>query len=159
MLDVIQPTSSHDLVEITDLFGEYAAWLSLETCSHNIAQEVAELPGQYGPPDGHLLLARQNNQPAGCVALRKFEPGICEMKRLHVRPAFRGQGIGRALAVAIISEARRLAYRKMRLDSIADRMIEAISLYKKLGFRQIEPYGVHAERCTTFMELELSRRP
>ena len=155
----MQPSSAEDFDQVAELFHEYAAWLDLGACSRNIEREIDDLPSQYGPPDGCLFLARQDGRPAGCVALRRFSDGICEMKRLHVRPAFRGRRIGRALAVAIIDQGRRLGYHKMRLDTIADRMTEAISLYNRLGFREIGPYGVHAEGCTTFMELDLRTEP
>ncbi len=155
MVDLIRAHSEKDLAEVAKLFREYAAWLAVRSCSRNVKREVAELPGHYGPPDGCLLLARQNGQPAGCVALRRFDDDKCEMKRLHVRSAYRGRGIGKALAAEIIAEARRLGYRKMRLDSIADRMKEAVSLYRALGFREIPPYGDHPEGCTLFMELDL----
>lgn len=155
MADLIRPSAAADFAEIAELFREYAAWLAIDSCTANVAREVSELPGQYGPPGGSLLLARQHGQAAGCVALRKFDEHICEMKRLHVRSAFRGRGIGRDLATALIHEARRLGYETMRLDSLADRMPEAVALYRSLGFKEIPAYGTHAEGCTTFMELNL----
>ncbi len=155
MADLIRARSETDLAEVAELFREYAAWLAIDLCSANIDREVADVLGPYGPPDGCLLLARQDRQPAGCVALRRFDDDTCEMKRLHVRPVYRGRGIGKALAAEIIAEARRLGYRKMRLDSIADRMAEAVSLYRALGFREIPPYGHHPEGCSLFMELDL----
>ncbi len=155
MADLIRAHSKKNLAEVAELFREYAEWLAIDLCSDNIEREVTDLPGSFGPPDGCLLLARQNGRPAGCVALRRFDDDKCEMKRLHVRPACRGRGIGKALAVEIIDEARRLGYHKMRLDSIADRMTEAVSLYRALGFREIPPYGDHPEGCTLFMELDL----
>lgn len=155
MTDLIRARSEDELADVAALFREYAEWLAIDLCSGNIEREVADLPGSHGPPDGCLLLVRQDGRPAGCVALRRFDDDKCEMKRLHVRPAYRGRGIGKALAVEIIDEARRLGYHKMRLDSIADRMAEAVSLYRALGFREIPPYGDHPEGCTLFMELDL----
>lgn len=155
MNDLIQVQSEKDLAEVAELFREYAEWLAIEVSSCKIEKTISAFPGQYGPPDGCLLLARQDGRSAGCVALRRFDDDTCEMKRLHVRPAYRGRGIGKALAAEIIDEARRLGYRKMRLDSIADRMKEAVSLYRSLGFREISPYGDHPEGCTLFMELDL----
>jgi len=143
------------LREVADLFREYADWLAVDLCSDNIEREVEELPGLYGPPEGCLLLARRDGKPVGCVALRRFDEDKCEMKRLFVRPAFMGLGIGRALASKIIDEARLLGYRKMRLDGVADRMTEAVSLYRSLGFHEIQPFGDHPEGCTLFMELDL----
>ena len=155
MADLKRAHSQHDLAAVAELFREYAEWLALEKSSCKIEKTISEFPGPYGPPDGCLLLARQGGRPSGCVALRRFDDDKCEMKRLHVRPAYRGRGIGKALAVEIIDEARRLGYHKMRLDSIADRMKEAVSLYRALGFREIPAYGDHPEGCTLFMELDL----
>ncbi len=155
MNDLIRAQSEKHFADVAELFREYAEWLAIEMSSCKIEKTISEFPGQYGPPDGCLVLARQDGRPAGCVALRRFDDDKCEMKRLHVRPAYRGRDIGRALAVEIIGEARRLGYRKMRLDSIADRMAEAVSLYRALGFREILPYGDHPEGCTLFMELDL----
>ena len=155
MADLIRAHSEKDLAEVAELFREYAEWLAIEKSSCKIETTISEFPGQYGPPDGCLLLARRDGQAAGCVALRRFDDDKCEMKRLYVRPALIGLGIGRALATAIITEARRLGYHKMRLDSIADQMAEAVSLYRSLGFREISPYGDHPEGCTLFMELDL----
>lgn len=155
MADLIQPSCEQDFAEIAELFREYSVWLAIDSCADNVTREVAELPGQYGPPGGSLLLARQRGQAAGCVGLRKFDEHACEMKRLHVQPAFRGQGIGRDLAAAVIHEAQWLGYEYMRLDTIAERMPEAVALYRSLGFKEIPAYGSHAEGCTTFMELNL----
>ncbi len=155
MADMIIACVKKSLREVADLFREYADWLAVDLCSDNIEREVEELPGLYGPPEGCLLLARRDGKPVGCVALRRFDEDKCEMKRLFVRPAFMGLGIGRALASKIIDEARRLGYRKMRLDSVADRMTEAVSLYRSLGFHEIQPFGDHPEGCTLFMELDL----
>ncbi len=155
MAELIRACVKKSLAEVAELFREYADWLAVDLCSANIELEIGDLPGLYSPPDGCLLLARRDGQAVGCVALRRFDDDICEMKRLYVRPAFIGLGIGRTLATAIIDEARRLDYRKMRLDSIADRMAEAVSLYRALGFREIPPYGDHPEGCSLFMELDL----
>ena len=155
MAELTQASSETDLAEVAELFREYEEWLAIDLCSGNIEREVADLPGAYGPSDGCLLLARHEGRPAGCVALRRFDDDKCEMKRLHVRPAYRGRGNGKALATEIIDEARRLGYRKMRLDSIADRMAEAVSLYRSLGFCEIPPFGDHPDGCTLFRELDL----
>ena len=155
MAEVIIACVKKSLAEVAELFREYADWLAIDLCSDNIELEIADLPDSYSPPDGCLLVARRDGQAVGCVALRRFDDDKCEMKRLYVRPALIGLGIGRALATAIITEARRLGYRKMRLDSIADRMKEAVSLYRSLGFHEIQPFGDHPEGCTLFMELDL----
>jgi len=156
-MTIIQAESNNDIAHARALFVAYAASLDFDLCFQNFAQELAELPGEYGPPDGRLLLAFDDSQPAGCVALRKIGDGVCEMKRLYVRPVFRGKGIGRALAVAILDAARQIGYRTMRLDTIAS-MTEAIALYRSLGFKETAPYYRNPIEGATFMELTNLKR-
>ncbi len=136
------------------LFVEYADSLGFDLAFQDFEEEIANLPGDYASPAGCLLLAKYKDQPAGCVALRKLSDGICEMKRLYVRPQFRGLGIGRKLAEAIISEARRIGYNCMRLDTIPS-MEAARALYVSLGFREIDPYRYNPIEDAVFMELLL----
>jgi putative acetyltransferase len=127
----------------------------MNLCFQNFEQELAGLPGDYSPPHGRLLLAAYEGQLAGCVALHEWESGICEMKRLYLRPAFRGKGFGRVLAEAIIAEARNIGYQRMRLDTIVPIMKDAVEMYRKLGFREIAPYRSNPIAGAMYMELQL----
>ena len=155
MLRITQATSLADLDQARELFKEYEASLGISLCFQNFADEVANLPGDYAPPRGRLLLAREFDQIVGCVALRSVGPTTCEMKRLFLRPAYRSRGLVRVLVEAIIEEARKIGYTHMRLDTISDRMGRAIELYKSIGFVEIEPYYQTPVDTTKFMELDL----
>ena len=151
---LIQAENEEHLQQIRELFTEYATTLNFDLCFQDFKRELEELPGEYMPPEGRLLLALYNGQVAGCIALRKLSEGICEMKRLYVKPEFRRKGIGRALAVAIIQEAQKQGYEYMRLDTVPS-MKEAIALYRSLGFKRIPPYRYNPIEGAMFMELSL----
>ncbi|MCP4687669.1 MAG: GNAT family N-acetyltransferase [Desulfobacterales bacterium] len=153
---IITPVETEEaLGEIRLLFREYANSLDFDLSFQNFEEELAGLPGRYAPPDGCLLMARVGNEPAGCAALRKIENGICEMKRLYVRPRFRGARMGKALASEIVARARRIGFERMRLDT-AGSMEKAKSIYVAMGFREIAPYCHNPLPDATFLELTLN---
>ncbi len=155
MLKCIQAASSDELAQARELFLEYAATPGIGVCFKGFEEEVQGLPGDYAPPEGRLLLSYVNGQAAGCVALRKIEPGVCEIRRLYVRPQFRGQQLGRELADAIITQAREAGYHTARLGTLPV-MKEAIALYQSLGFRRVAPYKATALDEAIYMEKPLS---
>ena len=156
MIEIVPAHTPDQIEEARQLFKEYAAWLEIDLCFQNFDVELAGLPGDYAPPRGRLLLAVDGDQIAGCIALRKMADGICEMKRLFVRAAFRGKGLGRELAGNIIRNATKIGYERMRLDTLPGRMDKAIALYRELGFKEIAPYYNNPVPDAMFMELVLS---
>ena len=154
-MKVIHASSPHEIDQARRLFREYEAWLNLDLCFQNFEKELAELPGAYAPPGGRLLLAFDDNELAGCVALRRLDDNVCEMKRLFLRPQFHGRGLGRELAERIIEEGRAIGYQKMRLDTLSEQMGSAIKLYRALGFQEIAPYYKNPVPGALFMELPL----
>jgi ribosomal protein S18 acetylase RimI-like enzyme len=139
MIQLLHATSEPCLSEAKGLFREYADSLSFDLCFQGFEKELADLPGAYAPPKGALLLAYHDGRPCGCGAFRPLDNDVCEMKRLYVRPASRGLGIGKTLARSLIAEARAQGYRCMKLDTI-ETMRQAIGLYRSLGFRETNPY-------------------
>src|SRR6202030_780345 len=152
-LALVQAESPAQIAEARELFLEYAQSLGMNLCFQNFEQELAGLPGHYAPPDGRLLLAAYEGLLAGCVALHKWETGVCEMKRLYLRPSFRGRGLGRAIAETVIAEARSIGYQRMRLDTIEPIMKDAVEMYRRLGFREIEAYRATPIVGAMYMEV------
>jgi len=148
-------TTPDDIQNARQLFEEYAASLGFSLCFQNFDQELASLPGKYSAPSGCLLLAYSNEQLAGCIALRQLDTETCEMKRLFVRPDFRGARLGKVLVDAIIAEARAIGYKRMCLDTVPGKMDRAIGLYEAIGFRDVEPYYDNPVEGARFMELHL----
>src|SRR5438270_6507476 len=139
----IRPARLADEVPaVRELFLEYAACLGFSLCFQNCDAEVAGLPGAYAPPAGILLVAEAAGELIGCVALRPHKPGVCELKRLYVRPAFRGKGIGRRLLESLLAEAVAAGYREAIFDTL-DTMTAALALYRSFAFEPAEPYGCH----------------
>ena len=149
----IEHASPEEIEAVRRLFGEYQESLGVDLCFQGFDRELAELPGDYVSPGGCLLVA-QRDEIVACVALRRLDPETCEMKRLYVRPTQRGLGLGRALADAVIDEARRMGYRRMRLDTLPS-MTEAAALYERLGFKEIEPYTANPVPGARFLQLAL----
>lgn len=154
MITVRAAQTPTDIETAARLFREYASGLDFDLAFQDFESELSQLPGDYAPPEGCLLLAFVQGEPAGCVALRQFAPAICEMKRLYVRPNYRGLNLGRKLAEALIQEARVRGYRKMVLDTVPA-MQAAIGLYESLGFVPIAPYRYNPIAEAKFYELEL----
>jgi putative acetyltransferase len=150
-----QAETPAQLAQARELFLEYAQSLGFSLCFQNFDKELAGLPGDYAPPDGRLLLAEYEGQVAGCIALHKLADGICEMKRLYLRPQFRGKGLGRELADRIIAEARQIGYDSMRLDTVEPVMKDAVAMYRRIGFHEIAPYCTNPIPGALYMELQL----
>lgn len=150
-----QAESRPDIAQARELFLEYAKSLGFSLCFQNFDKELAGLPGDYAPPDGRLLLADYDGQLAGCVALHKLAAGICEMKRLYLRPQFRRKGLGRTLADRIIADARQIGYQRVRLDTVEPVMKDAVAMYRKIGFSEVQPYRANPIAGALYMELRL----
>src|SRR6185503_2420324 len=160
-VEIAPPRSPADHEAIKALFREYAQSLGFSLAYQDFDSELADFPGKYAAPDGALLLARVGEQAAGTVALRKLDDNICEMKRLYVKPEFRGRrtadgrSIGRALAEDIVAIGRDRGYQRLRLDTIGGKMRQALSLYRSMGFVEIAPYYASPIPDTAYLELVL----
>ncbi len=154
MIEIIEAKTNKEIQSVKDLFIEYAESLDFKLCFQNFNEELKNLPGDYLPPGGILLLAINDGFAAGCAALRKINDEICEMKRLYVRDKFRGLHIGINLANRLITEANKIGYKIMRLDTVPS-MKTAQKLYKSLGFYEITPYRYNPVEGAVYMELKL----
>ena len=160
MLKIIQAENKEQIETARKLFREYETWIELQLCFQGFDEEVANLPGKYAAARrGRLFLAFADEKLAGCIALRKLEDGICEMKRLFVKDDFRGQKIGIALIEKVIEEAREIGYEKMRLDTYPPKMGKAVQLYESYGFHEIPAYYENPYGDTLFMEKDLQSKP
>ncbi len=152
---IIQAETFEQIEEARLLFREYEASLGVDLCFQSFEKELKNLPGEYAKPSGRLFLALSVEKIAGCIALRKINEATCEMKRLFVRPDFRGLRLGKMLIEKVIVEAKAIGYRRMRLDTLPDKMPKAVELYQFYGFREIPPYYENPHKETLFMELDL----
>jgi len=155
VLKIIQAESDDRINDARRLFREYEAWLGMDLCFQGFEQELNDLPGKYSNPEGRLFLAFSDDKLAGCIAMRKLDDGICEMKRLFVRDGFRGKQIGVQLIEKLIDEARVEGYLKMRLDTFPPKMGKAVSLYESHGFRPIPAYYDNPHDGVLYLELDL----
>jgi ribosomal protein S18 acetylase RimI-like enzyme len=154
MARIVQADKPEDVETVRALFREYAASIGVDLSFQGFEQGLAGLPGDYTPPTGRLYLAYVEEAPAGCVGLRKIEEGVCEMKRLYVRPLYRGKGIGRQLVLALAKDGRELGYSKVRLDTLPT-MKRAQELYRAMGFKPTDPYRANPVEGALFLELNL----
>ena len=154
MPTIIQAGTPVEIAQARELFREYGATPDFGMCFKGFEEEIQSLPGMYAPPEGRLLLAHVDGEAGGCIGLRKMDPGFCEIRRLYVRPRYRGQRMGRTLAEAIIAHARQAGYHTARLGTLPV-MKEAIALYQSLGFVPVAPYKDNALTAAIYMELAL----
>lgn len=154
MPNLVHVSSPEEMPLVRRLFEEYAASLNIDLCFQDFERELETLPGGYAPPEGAIIIAFSDDEPVGCVALRRIENTVCEMKRLYVKPDHRGKGVGRALAGAAIGSARKIGYASMKLDTLRS-MTEANALYVSLGFRECAAYRHNPCRNPVYMELSL----
>lgn len=155
LLRIDQAETPEQIETVRLLFREYETWLGLDLCFQRFEEEVRNLPGWYSPPDGRLLLASVDGKPAGCVGLRKLDDGICEIKRLYLRPEARGLGLGNRLIEMLIEQAGFAGYQRIRLDTHPPKMGKAVKLYESHGFKPIPPYYDNPHDSVLFMELHL----
>lgn len=155
-MKIRQVRTKKEINQVRKLFREYEAFLGEDLCFQSFEEELAALPGVYSPPDGDLLIGIIGKRVMGCVAVRRLDDGVCEMKRLFVRQEARGKGLGRELAVSVMEVARKLGYSMMKLDTL-ERLTEAINLYESLGFYRIEPYYENPLSGVLYWEINLNR--
>lgn len=159
---IIEADSAERVAQARELFEEYAQSLGFSLCFQGFDKELAGLPGDYASPGGGLWLAEVDGKVAGCVALHALSrqgEGTCEVKRLFVRPEYRGQKVGKQLMDAALGEARRIGYRRMLLDTVSGKMDRAIAMYREYGFREIPAYRENPQPGVLYMELDLRPFP
>ena len=152
MLEIIQPESAEEIEAARIIFREYEQWLGMSLCFQSFEEELADLPGKYAPPEGRLYVVKIGRESVGCIALRRLEEGVCEMKRLYLRESARGKGAGVALIEKVIDDAREIGYERMRLDTYPPKMGKAVDLYETHDFYAIPPYYHNPHEGVLFME-------
>lgn len=155
MFTIRHAETAADILEARELFREYESWLGMDLCFQSFEEELAALPGKYSRPEGRLYLVDVDGLAAGCIALRKLEDEVCEMKRLFLRESARGKGVGNGLIEKLIADAKEIGYKRMRLDTYPPKMGKAVKLYESHAFRPIEPYYNNPHDGVLFMELDL----
>jgi ribosomal protein S18 acetylase RimI-like enzyme len=158
MIELVCATSDEEMETVRCLFREYAESLDFDLDFQDFEDELEGIPGAYGPPAGRLRMALLDGEAVGCIAIRRIDSDVCEMKRLYVRPDSRRRGIGRLLAETGVRDALELGYRAIRLDTVPS-MIAATALYRAIGFTEIEPYRHNPIAGALFMELRLPDPP
>ena len=153
-MEIVTVSSGPQVEQVRGLFEEYWTSFGFTPCFQNFGEEVATLPGDYAPPDGRLALVRLDGEPAGCAALRRFDAGRCEAKRLYVRPQFRGRGLGRAIMNWLIAESRAAGYSEMLGDTMPV-MEQALEMYDRMGFERTGPYSSHPTEGAIYLRLKL----
>ena len=155
--EIIQAETKSEMEYVKALFLEYSNWLGDCFCFQGFEEELASLPGKYAPPNGRLYLVVSEGKYVGCIGIRRIEKGICEMKRLYVRPQARGLGIGKKLVDLVIADAKNEGYEKMRLDTLPEKMLGAQKIYKSVGFHKIDAYYANPIEGVMYMELDLTK--
>lgn len=155
-MEIIEANTNELFTQAKSLFQEYAKSLNFDLSFQNFNTELENFPNQYSPPTGNLFLALSENHAIGCVGIRYFKKGICEMKRLYVRPNYRGEKAGKELVITAIQTGKELGYGCMRIDTLPSMEI-ANQLYKSLGFVEIEPYRHNPIEGAIYLELNLKR--
>lgn len=154
-IEIKLATDKDAIIAAKKLFREYEKWLGFDLCFQGFEAELAGLPGKYASPEGRLYIAYGDGTALGCIAMRKISDDVCEMKRLYVREAGRGQGLGRMFIEKVVTDARECGYRLMRLDTYPLKMGKAVELYKQFGFREIDAYYDNPFEGVLFMEKDL----
>ena len=153
-MTIIAAHTETEYAAAASLFREYAAWLNIDLCFQGFEEELSDLSKMYAPPTGVIFLSKEGNLFTGCVAVRKKDEDVAELKRMYIKPEYRNAGLGSALLEIALNAAKEMGYKKIRLDTLSH-MTNAINLYTRSGFYEIEPYYFNPEKNALFFEKEL----